>query len=76
MFYFLLKRPQGDTLDLNKYIFLCDFETDYCGLVLFGTWYRGRNTQTENTGPDSGASNSRTFFKNVNAYFFSFLHLT
>ena len=60
MFYFLLKRPQGDTLDLNKYIFLCDFETDYCGLVLFGTWYRGRNTQTENTGPESGASGSRT----------------
>ena len=56
--YTLFSSPKKQTLDLNKYIFVCDFEVDYCGLALFGTWHRGLKTETEDTGPSRGASNS------------------
>ena len=56
--YALFSSPKKQTLDLNKYIFVCDFEVDYCGLALFGTWHRGLKTETQDTGPSRGASNS------------------
>ena len=56
----LLVSPKSTLVGGGEVIFRCTFEVDFCGMSIHGVWYRGRETDTQDTGPKfGGAKHSR-----------------
>ena len=66
---FLLYCSPNELLeDTRNLVFDCTFERDFCGLDLHGVVYRGRRTESQNTGPDHGARHTRTLYTSLQSH--------